>query len=137
MFSLIPTPYRILIIASCLVLAGLGGYWKGRSDANAAAIERERDALVEYTNRVKQAGEQHDKDQITIDRLAADARRVRIHIPTCPTAENPDGGSGVFSDRVDQEFEIFSGRVGEIIQRCDRLNADAIRSNKIVGGLAD
>ena len=127
---MIPLPYKILFVASFIALVGLGGYWKGRNDANQAAIERERDALIKYTEKLKQAGEQHDQDQSTIDRLAADARRVRIHVPTCPsTAAGQDGSAGVFQQRVDEEFGKFRTRVGELVQRCDQLNIDAIRAN--------
>lgn len=131
---MIPLPYRILFIASCFVVVGFGGYWKGREDANQAAIERERDALVKYTEKMKQAGEQHDQDQATIDRLAADARRVRVHFPTCPaTAENPDGEAGILQRKLDDAFANLQDGTSALIQRCDRLNIDAIRTNNEIG----
>ena len=130
MFGLIPLPYRILFIAACVVLASFGGYWKGRSDANQAAIGRERDALVKYTEKLKQAGEQHDQDQATINRLADNARRVRIHIPTCPDATTDQGGeAGILSGRVDELFAELQSRTSALIFRCDQLNIDAIRAN--------
>ena len=127
-------PYKILsVILIGLALFGFG-YTKGRRDVKADYVEQERNALIEYAAKIKQAGEQHDEDQATITRLAADARRVRIHIPTCPTAsEDQNGEAGVLSGRVDDLFGELQARTTDLIQRCDQLNIDAIRTNHEIG----
>jgi len=130
----LPLPYRLLLIAACVIAAGLGGYFKGRSDANMAALAREQAALIEFNHKLQNAGVQHDEDQAVINRLSADVGRVRVHIPACPTVTaNPDGSAGVFSDRVDALFAELQDRTGALIQRCDQLNIDARRANAIGG----
>lgn len=97
------------------------------------AAEAQKAALLAYATQLNQAQEQHDHDQATIDTLAGDARRLRIHLPTCGNAaaagQNPDGSTGAFPAGVDQLFADFQERVGGIIRRCDQLNIDAIRAN--------
>jgi hypothetical protein len=118
-----------------------GGYEAGRAEVQAQwdaetirRDEAQRDALLAYAAKVKQAQEQHDHDQTTLDTLADDARRVRIHLPACAAAAagsgaGADGAAGVFSARVDQRFAEFQQRVGGLIRRCDQLNIDAMRAN--------
>lgn len=138
-------PYSVLIrIAAvvAIIAAISGGIWyidhrgyqRGIAEMKAEADAANLKAAQDYIERLKSAGEQHDKDQATITRLAAAARGVRVHIPTCPAAagaENPDGGSGVFSERVDAEFVRFQTEVGQLVERCDQLNIDAIRANAV------
>ncbi|MDD3884569.1 MAG: hypothetical protein PHW66_06490 [Gallionella sp.] len=125
-------PFRYLLLIALIFAATCfgGGYWKGYGDAGNNAIKRENAALLRYTEKLNQAGVQHDEDQATINRLAADAGRVRVHIPTCPAAaKNPDGSAGLLSDRVDAAFAELQSGTGQLIQRCDQLNIDAIRAN--------
>lgn len=138
-------------IKACLSLAlaalvGFGlwylhrdGYEAGKNEVqvqwDADKIKRDeaqRDALIAYADKLKQAEVQHDQDQAVIDKLHDDAGRVRIHLPTCSTANSgpgEDGKAGVLSARVDAVFADFQDRVGGIIRRCDQLNIDAIREN--------
>jgi hypothetical protein len=110
-----------------------GGYQRGTAEirqqwANANEIAEDQQAA-----RIKTAQEKHDADQADINRLAADARRVRVHFPTCPAApsvESTDGAGGVLPNRVDEEFGKFQEEVGRLIERCDQLNIDAIRQNE-------
>lgn len=138
---------RALGALGIIVLVGLGlwrlyhsGCEAGRAEVraqwNAETIRRDeaqRDALLAYAARVKQAQEQHDHDQIAIDTLAGDARRLRIQLPACgdgPAARPGENGAArVFPAGVDQRLAEFQARVGGLIRRCDQLNIDAIRAN--------
>lgn len=108
----------------------LGGYF-GYGWNEARHVERERDALVAYAERVKQGVEQHDKDQKTITNLAADLKRVRIHMPTVCTTKNPDGTGGMASARIDDYMAEAKRSIDAIGERCAKLNADAIRANTL------
>jgi len=46
--------------------------------------KQNRLALLAYAKRITEGNDQHDKDQIAINRLAADARRVSVH-PVLPS----------------------------------------------------
>ena len=97
--------------------------------------EQNQLALLAYAKRITDAGVQHDKDQATVNRLAADARRVRVVFPACPvpgTAEggaDSGGGTGTLSDKLDEYFGSLQKETGRLIERCDTLNIDAIRQN--------
>lgn len=104
------------------------GYQRGKNDERAAQLE----AAKKLIERFNQAEVQHDQDQATIARLAADAQRVRVHIPTCPASSaDTDGSARVLSNGVDEEFGRLQTRVGELVERCDQLNIDAIRANGV------
>jgi len=121
-----------ILAAILLFCAYTGGvYYKGRSDEAAVAVEHERDALIEYAQKISIAGEQHAKDEQTIADLTAAASRVRVTFPMCPKTADPNGGTGVLQSAVDQEFAAFQSEVGRIIERCDKLNIDAIESNAV------
>src|SRR3990167_6404116 len=100
--------------------------------------EQNRLDLLAYAKRITDSGAQHDKDQVTINRLAADARRVRVVFPICPVPGTAEGGADsgetgrVLSGRVDEEFGIFQKRVGSLIEEADSLNIDAIRQNGLL-----
>jgi hypothetical protein len=132
----------ILAILICLGLWYLrhDGYEAGKNEIrvewDADKIKRDeaqREALIAYANRITQAQEQHDHDQVLIDHLHDDADSVRIHLSAaCNSASagtNSDGGAGLLQSRVDQLFADFQHRVGSLIARCDQLNIDAIRAN--------
>ena len=137
--------FRLVGCAVLLALIGAGfwylhhdGYQAGKTEVQPAwEAEKlqqacaQKAALLAYAEKIQQAEDQHDQDQNTIDRLAADARRVRIHLPACPTT-GPDqnGAAGAFSAGVDRRFAEFQERVGSLVTRCDQLNIDAIRVNK-------
>jgi len=99
--------------------------------------KQNRLALLAYAKRITEGNDQHDKDQIAINRLAADARRVSVHFPACPVpgAAEPEGNiggaSGVLSNPVDAYFAEFQDGVGALIEKCEQLNIDAIRANKV------
>lgn len=106
--------------------------------AQKLVIEQQEQNLlgfIAYAERITKGDAQHDKDQITINRLAADGRRLRVNFPSCPvpgTAEgNADsgGGAGSLSDKLDGAFADLQSAAGSLIERCDQLNIDAIRQN--------
>jgi len=124
-------PYAILAaLALCAVLTA-SAYFKGASDNEADHVEAERNSLLAYASRISEGVEQHDKDRQTIADLKRTADKLRVHIPTCP-AKDSDGAAGLLSNRVDEEFGKLQARAGELFERCDRLNIDAIRLNTML-----
>jgi hypothetical protein len=121
------------------------GYQAGKNETqvqwDADKIKRDeaqKQALIAYANRTKQAEDQHDADQATIDRLAAIAVSLRIHMPACPgvsasAIQDPNGTSGILQSRVDRQFAEFKGRIDRLVARCDQLNIDAQEVNKALG----
>lgn len=128
----------ILWLLSLAIVFGalFGAYRYGRNVEGLARDAKERDALIEYAKVVKSSGEQHAKDQDTINRLGRELGGVRIHLPACdPVAgAHQDGAAGVFSARVDELFTDLQARAGELVQRCDQLNIDAIQQNGLLSG---
>lgn len=144
-------PYLLWIkVAGALAILAAAGYglWSlyhagYRSGVNEIQIkwdadkirtaDAQRAALLAYGKKLKQAQEQHDNDQATIDDLADTARRLRIHLPTCGDhaagGQNPNGTAGLLPDRVDQGFAALQSRATALFERCDQLNIDAIRAN--------
>ncbi|OGT01865.1 MAG: hypothetical protein A2143_02275 [Gallionellales bacterium RBG_16_57_15] len=97
--------------------------------------EKNRLALLAYAKRITDAGAQHDKDQIAVNRLAADVRRLRINFPTCPVPGTAEGGAdsgeagGILPNPVDDLFGRLQERAGSLVEEADRINIDAIRQN--------
>ncbi len=141
----------ILWLLSVAVVLGVlfGAYHYGRHVQgleddelrNAAVIEQQtknQAALLAYTETIKSAGEQHDKNQTIISGLHDELGRVRVHIPTCavsnPAEASTDrgGGAGILSNAVDAEFGKLQESVSRLVERCDALNIDSIRMNASV-----
>lgn len=97
--------------------------------------EKNRLALLAYAERIVKAGADHDKNTRTIRNLSRELNSLRVPFPTCPVSDTTEGGgdsggaAGVLSDAMASEFATLQSRTGEIIERCDRLNIDAIRAN--------
>lgn len=97
--------------------------------------EESRQGLLAYANRIATAGGEREKNAITVRNLSRELERLRINFPVCPvpaatgTGADIDGGAGLLSDAVDALFARLQGRAGELIERCDTLNIDAIRRN--------
>lgn len=137
------------VAGALAILAAIGyGLWSlyhagYQAGANEIQIQWDKDkiardeakwqALQALNAKINQAQEQHDHDQVTIDTLADDARRLRIHLPTaCDAAAagaDPDRAARLLSDRVDASFAELQDRAGRLFTRCDQLNIDAIRAN--------
>jgi len=138
---------RLIGAGVLVVLVGFGlwylyhsGYEAGKNEVQTEwyaerehIAEQQKAALIAYADKLKQAEEQHDQDQVTIDDLHDAADRVRIHLPACPgnavSGANSGGAAGLLPNRVDQLFAEFQTRVDGLIRRCDQLNIDAIRAN--------
>jgi len=103
------------------------GYDRCYTEMQAANLK----LAVAYANRIVQAEEERDANQIIIDRYLAESRRVQVHIPVCPTSseENSNGTAGIFSKRVDESFARLQERGTALFERCEALNADAIKIN--------
>lgn len=101
-------------------------------------IEQQQTSLVAfeaYIQRGKTAGVEHDKNAIIVHNLSHELDRVRVNFPTCPVSEaaeadpDRDGAARIFSDTLDALFARLQKGVGELSERCDKLNIDAIRLN--------
>ena len=87
---------------------------------------------------VKQSEEQHAKDQLTLNDLAASTNRVQLHIirtcpvpDTSPASANTNAASGVAPDRTDEYLANAQRSINAIAQRCAQLNIDAIQANTV------
>lgn len=126
-----------LLVVTAILLAVYGSYSyvenKGYNRAKAEMEAVDNLKLKDHIEKLKQAGEQHEKDQSTINRLSVESSRLRVKFPVCNSSseENTDGGTRILSDRMEQGFAELQGKVGEMMLRCDQLNIDAIESNKV------
>lgn len=104
------------------------GYKQCETELQAKNLE----LALAYAERITKAEEQRDKNQVIIDRLAS--QRVQVHFPVCPNAtdQNSDGTAGVLSQRVEQSFTNLQTRGRVLFERCEALNADAIKLNDSV-----
>ena len=93
--------------------------------------EKATAGLLAYAERIVLSGVQNDKDQLTINNLSADVKRLRIKIPAvCHEATTHTGGAGrTLSDDMENALAEFTDQVGQLILRCDQLNIDAVRAN--------
>jgi len=97
--------------------------------------EEHRLALLAYAERIVKGDAQHDKDQITINRLSDERRRVRVVFPACPLSRTAEGGADsneagrALSNGVDAAFADFQSAAGSLVEDADQLNIDAIRQN--------
>ena len=129
--------YLIGLIVLCVTLwagykyADYQGYQRCLKETQAANL----DLAIAYANRIVKAEGERDANQAIIDDLVAKSRRVQIHIPICQTAggENSNGTAGILSQRVDKSFADLQERATVLFERCEALNADAIKMNSSLG----
>ena len=90
--------------------------------------------VIAYADRLVKAEGERDANQTIIDRLTIESHKLQIHIPVCPTpgVANPDGTAGLLSKRVDESFARLQERGTVLFERCEALNADAIKVNATV-----
>jgi hypothetical protein len=127
--------YLTGLIILCVVLWGgykyadYRGYQRCLKEAQAANLN----LAIAYANRIVKVEGERDANQITIDRLTAESRRVQVHFPVCSNAggENSNGTAGILSKRVDESFRNLQERGTVLFERCEALNADAIKINSI------
>lgn len=109
---------------------------KMHAQAVQAQEQRNQAALQAYSESLTKAGEQHDKDQRSINSLHDQLGRVRVRFPAgCSGPTNTQGSADssgaarVLPESVDGLFADLQERVGKLVERCDLLNIDAIRQN--------
>jgi hypothetical protein len=103
------------------------GYDRCLTETQAANLK----LAIAYADRIVKAEGERDANQTTIDRLVIESRSLHVHFPVCPTTstENPDGTAGLLSKRVDESFARLQERGTVLFERCEALNADAIKVN--------
>ena len=140
--------WALSLVAVCAVLYGAYHYGRHvqtlqddqmRNQAVQAQEQLNQAALLAYSNSLTEAGEQHDKDQSSINHLHDQLGRVRVHFPsTCSMsaapkpAANSSGAARILPESVDGLFADLQARVGKLVERCDQLNIDAIRQNAVI-----
>lgn len=127
---------RNLLGSAVIIIVLYGAYFfidrNGYQRCQTEHFEADKVEAIKQAQKIKEAAEQHDNDQATIDNFARElTKRVRIHVPVCPTPPqgNQDRGGGVLSEKVDVAFGRLQSGVDEIVMRCDQLNVDAIEAN--------
>lgn len=105
------------------------GYDRCQKEVQSANL----DLAITYANELTKAMEERDANKAIIDNYAARARRVPVHIPVCENANAKDsnGRAGLLSGRVDKSFARLRERVTVLFERCEALNADAIKNNSV------
>ena len=100
--------------------------------------EQNRQDLLAYANRIIKSEAEHDKNVATISNLNKQLGRVRVTFPRCTTlpgvteaGTDSNGTVRVLSDETDRLFARLQERLGSLAERCDTLNADAIRANQL------
>lgn len=103
---------------------------KGYDRCYAELQAKNLETVIAYANRLTKAEGERDANQVIIDRLAS--QRVQVHFPVCPntTTQDSNGTAGILSQRVEQSFEDLQTRGRVLFQRCEALNADAIKVNE-------
>ena len=127
---------RNLLGAALIVGVLYGAYYfidrNGYQRCKTEQGDADKAEAIKQANKIKEAAEQHDNDQATINALAHDLdKRLRVHIPVCPTSSqgDQDGGSGIFSEKVDAAFGRLQSGVDSLVKRCDEINISAIEAN--------
>lgn len=147
----------IKIVVVTIVIALLMSItWKAASDHYGKLIAATQAAQEEAVSKMQaqqladaaareklihEAGDQHAKDQLRINDLAAQLNGVRIHFPEGASGRSlPQGGisSGdqngtcrMASARADEYMAEAQREIDRIGQRCAQLNIDAIQANKV------
>lgn len=105
------------------------GYNRCQTETQAANLK----LANAYINRLTKAEEDRDANQTIIDRLVVESHSLHVHFPVCPATDpqNPDGTAGLFSKRVDESFRNLQERGTVLFERCEALNADAIKVNSV------
>lgn len=105
------------------------GYDRCLTETQAANLK----LAVAYANQIVKAEGERDANQTIIDRLVIESRSLHVHFPVCPATDpqNPDGTAGVLSKRVDESFRNLQERGTVLFERCEALNADAIKLNTV------
>ena len=144
------TQIKLLIGGALFLIIAYGlhhsGYTEGvteiqsKWDADKAARQVEfNKQLLEQADKVRQGEIQHEKDLQAIASAVAAADSIRVHFSrtactlpsTTQTRPDTSGAGGAVPPTVDGLFADFQARVGKIIERCDKLNVDAIESNRV------
>ena len=132
--------YKLIFGAVVVVFIFTTGYffgWRNQHDSLVrylAQVEQaSKDAISQKNALILEGSNQHEKDQQLIDFLRTESGSVRIHLPgNCPDTHgktDQDGTARIFSNRMDETFARLQAGTSRLIERCDQLNIDAIRSN--------
>ena len=136
---MIPVQYKVIAIGLLLLsLGALGSWyhhriWQAGYDQHVLETEASTaKGYAAYAAEIVKKGEQNEKNQLTIARLATTARELRLKFPTCTTtrADDSNGASGVAATRVDEYLDEAKRAIQDIGERCATLNISAIKANR-------
>jgi len=164
MIPFVPLPYQFLakfiLIFATACLGCFSGWWVtsdhylaeinalkvANSNTVNSELLRQQKLAQDRAELTRLAEEQHAKDQLVINRLGNELSRMRVHLPSvdCNSVSGTGQGitdsnrtSGAFYQRVDAAFAELQSGVGQLIQRCDQLNVEAIAANAKLGQNSD
>ena len=143
---------KFILILAITCIGGFSGWWvtsnyyhaeinalkAENSNAVNAELQRQQKLMADRAEQSRRAEAQHALDQLIINRLGTELSRVRVYVPSvgCGTmpgtgqaATDSNGASRVLYQRVDAAFAELQSGVGQLIQRCDQMNVDAIAAN--------
>ena len=141
--------YAKLLLVLMIVLFFSATHYEAYEHGKASVQKQDAEALQkrqienqrmvdEAEAKIKKAQETSNAQIIVITNLHNQLAGMQpIHFPHCPSAvpttpqagNSKDGSAGVLPDSMDKLFADIQARTSALIERCDRLNIDAIRLN--------
>ena len=135
---------RLIVCVAILLAAAYCGYSLAANKYEREIAEitltqesAQKDIAVAYAEKLNVETVKHDENLQLINSLSRDIKRLRIKPKSNCAATTPnstDGGSGLFPETTDRDFEEVDYELAELIMRCDKLNVDAIRLNGLIKG---
>ncbi len=121
-----------------LVISGIA------SQYNSVVVKQQSEIIARQEARVKKEIETNEllsKNQAIVTNLSHNLRSIRLRKPSCgspinlptdtATSSNTDGGTGVLQQESNRDMDEAKQGFDSLIERCDKLNIDAIKSNGV------
>lgn len=110
-----------------------------RKDAVLKQQEENGVIVLAYAKKLTEGMVQREQDQITIDDARAKLRAVKLQVRACrstlpgtpASTADSDGTGGLAAARINEYLDDARRAIDDIGERCARLNADAIRANRL------
>lgn len=110
-----------------------------RKDAVLKQQEENGVIVLAYTKKLTEGMVQREQDQITINDARTKLRAVKLQVRACgstmpgtsATTSDSDGTGELAAARINEYLDEARRAIDDIGERCARLNADAIRANRL------